>query len=64
MDIQDIAYRTADVFNKTALGVGVLTAGYLLYTGYYLRGTAIIVIGIPLYFWLYNRYGGMPEDTN
>ena len=56
------AYLAADVFNKTALGVGVLAGLYLLYTGYYLRGAAFLVIGVPLYFFLYDRFGGMPNE--
>lgn len=58
------AYAAADVFNKTALGMGVLVAGYLLYTGYYLRAFGIIFILVPLYFWLYDRFGGMPTDDS
>lgn len=52
-----------DAFNKTALGFGVLLAFYLLYTGYYLRAAAILFIGVPLYFWLYGRFGGIPDET-
>lgn len=58
------AYVGADVFNKTALGLGVITAFYLLYTENYLRGAALLFIGVPLYFWLYDRFGGLPEKTD
>lgn len=62
-NIEAIAYYAADAFNKTALGVGVLFGFYLLYTGYYLRGAAVFCIGVPAYFWLYRRFGGIPEHV-
>lgn len=52
----------ADIFNKTMLGLAILTGLHLLYLGEYRNGAFILFILIPVYFFLYDRYGGFTHN--
>lgn len=56
MDIQTTAEILTEVFNTTALGLGVLLGFYSLYLGDYLRAGIIFFVFVPLYFVLYARF--------
>lgn len=60
--LQKLLYYLVDAFNKTALGLTVLTAIYLFVTGWYVLGAVLFIIGVPVYFALYDRFGGIPDE--
>lgn len=44
----------AYIFNRTALGMGVLIAAYSFYVGNYVRGAGLLAL-VPIYFWLHAK---------
>jgi hypothetical protein len=46
----------ARIFNRTALGAWTLLALYLGYSGEYAISAAMLLIGIPVYFKLEDRF--------
>lgn len=56
MDAERAADLFARAFNRVALGLGVIAAGWMIHEGYVLRGVLFLVVGVPLYFYLHNRF--------
>lgn len=49
-----ISDRVARVWNRTALGVGVLFGLFAVYRGLWLRAAIVFFVLVPLYFWLHD----------
>lgn len=47
--------RFAFVFNRTALGVGVLLIGWAVLQGHWFRAGIMLFVVLPLYFYLHRR---------
>ncbi len=46
--------RFAYIFNRTALGAGVLLSGWHLFHGNWLPGVGLLLL-VPVYFYLHDR---------
>lgn len=54
--VEGWADRVAYVFNRTALGVGVLLGGYAILQGWWVRAAVVFLVLVPLYFYLHDRF--------